>query len=286
MDLSIVIVSWNVKDLLKQNLKEIFKSKGDFSFEVFVVDNASQDGSAEMVKAEFPEVKLIANKENLGFAKANNQAIRLSNGRYILLLNPDMRVFPNTLKNMIDWMDKNPEIGVGGCHLVDSNDNTILQIRNFPSLFDQMAIILKLPHIFPRILNKYLMVDFDYSKDSIVPSIRGSFFMIRREVIDKIGMLDERFFIWFEEVDFCKRVYENGWKVGYNSNVKCLDFVGKSFAQVMNFKKQKMFTQSMLKYFKKWHPKWQYFILLSLRPIGLGITFLFDQFLKIKKRSI
>lgn len=268
MDLSIIIVSWNVKEILRENLKSIFQSSQNISFEVFVVDNNSSDGSVEMIRQEFPQVKLITNSENLGFAKANNQAIKKSQGRYILLYNPDMKCFEDSFENMVRWMDENKDIGVGGCRLVKESGEDFQHVRRYPKLWDQLAIVLKLPHIFPNILNKYLRSNFDYNKEAEVDSIRGSFFMIRREVIDKIGGLDERYFVWFEEVDYCRQTKEAGFKVMYTPITKCIDLKGKAFSQIPRGTTQKYFKDSMLKYFKKWQPKWQYYILKLAWPLG------------------
>lgn len=277
MDLSIIIVSWNVKDLLRENIKTIFEKTHGIEYEIFVVDNDSKDGSAQMVASEFPEVNLIANNFNGGFAKANNQAIAHAKGRYVLLLNPDMRVHDTTLHDMVQWMDKHPEAGLAGCHLIDEKGNTVPHVRRFPGIIDQAATVLKVPHLFPGILNRYMMTDFDYLEQSEVPSIRGSFFMIRKEVIEKIGGLDERYFIWFEEVDYCKQVIKAGWKVMYTPAIQCTDYIGKSFAQVMGLKKQKMFTESMVKYFNKWHAGPKAWLISGLRPIGLVLAWAYDR---------
>jgi GT2 family glycosyltransferase len=289
MDLSIIIVSWNVKEKLEECLRSIEKAihfsqeknkkEKKREFEVFVVDNASKDGSPHLVKERFPWVHLIVNETNLGFAKANNQALRLAQGRYVLLLNPDMRLFPDTLEEMILFMD-NPQrgkVGIAGCHLVDEKGKTIAQVRRFPTIFDQAAIVLKLPHLFPKLLDSYLRKDFDYNQEGRVDSIRGSFFMIRREVLEKIGLLDERFFLWFEEVDFCKRAKEAGYEIAYTPAAKCLDYVGQSFKQVAQYKKQKIFTESMLKYFKKWEPWPKWLVIALLRPIGLSLTWIAEK---------
>lgn len=283
MDLSIIIVSWNVKELLKKNLKEIFQNTKNIKFEIFVIDNNSQDKTVEMIKKEFPQVNLIVNNYNVGFAKANNQGIKKAKGKYILLLNPDMKVLDNTLENMVNWMNKNKNVGVSGCHLIDNNNRTISHVRKFPTLFDQLMIVLKIPHIFPKVLNKYLMKDFNYNKEVEVDSIRGAFFMIRREVIEKLKGLDERYFIWFEEVDYCKQIKNAGWKIIYTPTAKCIDYVGKSFSQVNRGITQKYFRDSMLKYFKKWHPIWQYWILKSAWTIGIFISFIGDK-LNFKSR--
>ncbi|MFA4942754.1 MAG: glycosyltransferase family 2 protein [Patescibacteria group bacterium] len=273
MDLSVIIVSWNVKEKLRDNLRALYNSKGDFSFEVFVIDNNSSDGSVEMVKADFPQVKLIANQSNLGFARACNQGIQESSGDFVLLLNPDMKVFSDTLFLMFSWMRDKNSATVAGCHLVDSEGKTVRQVRRFPTLRDQLAIVLKLPHLFKGITKKYLYSDFDYSQDQKVDSIRGSFFMISKRSYNQINpgklpLLDERYFIWFEEVDFCQQVYQLGGEVWYNSSARCEDYVGASFSQVKRGQTQLYFRSSMLKYFYKWRPCYEYLILwLAWLPI-------------------
>ncbi len=266
MDLSVVIVSWKVKDKLKENLNALFNSQGDFKFEVFVVDNNSSDGTVEMIKAEFPSVVLIANPDNRGFATANNQALGLASGNYILLLNPDMLVKPNTLAEALLWAKNNPQATVVGCKLVNGQGEIVKQIRRFPKFSDQLAVTLKLPHLFPRIVNKYLCSDFNYNEPAKVDSIRGAFFLINCENYKKISgreipLLDERYFIWFEEVDFCREVYKLGGEVWYTPVASCLDYVGQSFSQVKLRQKQKYVGDSMLKYFQKWEAEWKYKIL-------------------------
>jgi GT2 family glycosyltransferase len=266
MDLSVVIVSWKVKNKLKENLNALFNSQGDFKFEVFVVDNNSDDGSAEMIKNEFPSVMLIANSDNRGFAAANNQALELASGDYILLLNPDMQVNTDTLAKVLSWAKKNPQATVTGCKLVNNQGEIVKQIRQFPKFSDQLAITLKLPHLFPGIINKYLCSNFNYDESAKVDSIRGAFFLINRENYKKISgreipLFDERYFIWFEEVDFCREVYKLGGEVWYTPVASCLDYVGQSFKQVDRGKTQEYFSDSMLKYFQKWEAEWKFKIL-------------------------
>lgn len=282
MDLSIIIVSWKVKDKLKANLQALYASKGNFSFEVFVVDNNSGDGTAEMVKNDFPQVNLITNTENLGFAKANNQALREAKGDYLLLLNPDMLVNSDTLINSLTWARHNQQAVVSSCQLVTLQGEIIKHVRKFPTLFDQLMVILKVPHLFPGVLNNYLQSKFDYSKEAKVDSVRGAFFLINRHVWQELSTknypsLDEQYFIWFEEVDFCRQVYALGGEVWYFPNATCVDYVGASFGQVNINVKQGYFEDSMLKYFKKWHAAWQYYILKAAWPLG---RFLAEKFSK------
>jgi len=289
LDLRIIIVSWNVRDRLRECLRSIFDTTAGrpISLEVFVVDNASRDKSVEMVRKEFPQVHLIANAENRGFAAANNQAIRVTSDEvrvksapeFILLLNPDMRVLPGTLEGMVKFMrdKRNARVGVAGCHLVDEREQTVPHVRRFPRLLDQLATLTKFGRVAPRLLDRYLITNFDYSHEARVDSIRGSFFCIRRKLIEQIGPLDERFFIWFEEVDFCMRARQAGWHIAYTPSVRCVDYVGQSFKQVRLHRKQRMFTASMLKYFRKHRPAWEWAVLAAVRPLVLGAAWAFDQ---------
>jgi len=277
MDLSVIIVSWKVRERLLKNLEALYKSQGNFSWEVFVVDNDSGDGTVEAVQARFPEVKVIANDQNLGFAKANNQAIKQAQGDFILLLNPDMLVQTDSLEKMLGFMKSQPSAVVASARLYDESGKILKHVRKFPIWRDQALIILKLPHLFPACLNKYLQSDFDYNQAAAVDSVRGSFFMISRLAYKKISgqerpLLDERYFIWFEEVDFCRQVKKLGGEVWYTPLVSAIDGVGQSFKRVKTGQTQKYFRASMLSYFKKWEPRWQACFLSVLWPIGIGLA--------------
>lgn len=280
MDLSVIIVSWKVKERLEANLKALYKSQGNFTWEVFVVDNNSQDGTVEMIKKMWPSVKLIANTANLGFARANNLAIKQAKGEFILLLNPDMRVKANTLSAMLDFIKSKPQASVASCKLITENGEIIKHVRNFPKLLDQLIIILKLPHIFQGLLRRYLNSDFDYNQAARVESVRGSFFMMRNS--EPRPSLDERYFIWFEEVDFCREVYKSGGEVWYTPTAECYDYIGQSFKKVSRRVTQKYFADSMIKYFKKWEPRWQAIVLKILWPLGKFLAFIFGS---IKRRN-
>lgn len=277
MDVSLVTVTWNSAKFIGDQARSVYASEG-VTYEFFVVDNASSDDTVAIVERDFPQVRLMKNEVNRGFAAANNQAIRASIGRYVLLLNPDMRVAPDTIAKMVQHMDAHPEIGVLGPRLVDEQGNIMPHVRRFPRVSDQAAILLKLPHVVPTILDAYLQKDFDYSKDASVDSVRGSCFMIRREVIEKLGGLDERYFIWFEEVDYCMQVVRAGWKVAYTPTATCVDYVGRSFALVSGYRKQQYFTTSMVTYFRKWHPGWRSAVIATLRPCALAAAWVAEKF--------
>lgn len=283
MDFSVIIVSWNVKEQLAANLKSLLASAGA-SLEIIVVDNSSSDGSIEMLQNDFPDLRLIANNENLGFSRACNQGLKNVSGDTVVLLNPDMHVQSDTFANLKQWLRENPQADVCGIRLVDEKGSIVPQVRRFPSFKDQLAIVLKLPHLFPRILDSYLRQDFDYTSPAKVDSVRGAFFAIRRTAFERFGMLDERYFIWFEEVDYCRQVKEKGGQVWYTPAATATDFIGQSFDQVGRSLKQKYFRDSMLAYFKKWQPSWQ-LTLLRLAWMLARVFLVLGSLFKLRSRA-
>lgn len=284
MDFSIIIVSWNVKDKLRENLLSIFQASQKVTFEVIVIDNASSDGTEAMINSEFLDVKLISNQENVGFAKASNQGLTEAKGDFLILLNPDMKLQTDTLHNLKDWLEKNPQADVTGIKLVDDKNRLVPQVRKFPSVWDQLTIILKLPHIFPQLLSSYLQENFNYEQASKVNSIRGAFFVIRRTSLQRFGYFDERYFLWFEEVDYCHTVTKQGGEVWYTPVATAVDYIGQSFSQLPRAKKQIYFRNSMLAYFKKWGSPWQILVLSIAWEISEAIVQLGD-LLKIEPRA-
>ncbi len=283
MDLSIIIVNWKVKELVRQLLVSIFRYTQGLSFEVFVVDNHSEDGSAEMIKSEFPRVRLMANQENLGFARANNQALRASQGDFLLLLNPDTEVFDDSLVRMAAWLRKHPEIDLASGRVLNPDHSLQRTIRHFPTVFSQLMIILKLHHLWPasRPIRWYLATDFDYEKEQEVDQVIGAFFCFRRSVLEKIGFLDERFFLWYEEVDYCLRAKQAGLKIVYHPDFSIIHHGGESFARVFALRKQRYLNQSLLKYARR-HWGWgAYLLFLLVSPLSLVLAW-FVQILRIK----
>ncbi|MFA5029524.1 MAG: glycosyltransferase family 2 protein [Patescibacteria group bacterium] len=253
MDLSIVIVSWNVKELLNKCLTTISKNSAGLSWEIVLVDNASSDGTVETVRQKFPEVKLIANKQNLGFAKANNLALKEAQGEFILLLNPDTEVLSGSLEKCLAIIKDNPRIGILGCQLLNSDKSVQPSVRRFPRLWPILLLFLKLPKFFSfKSVNRYLAKDFDYQKEQTVDQVMGAFMLLPKRVIGEIGPLDERFFIWFEEVDFCRRARQKGYQVFYTPQAQIIHHGGQSFSQQGVINKQWQFFKSAWLYFKKY----------------------------------
>lgn len=257
IDVSIVIVSWKVRELLKKCLESINSSRGDLQLEIFVVDNASNDGTVEMVKHYFPDVILIANHENAGFAKANNAALKRARGEYVLLLNPDTEIYGDTLIKSLEYMKRHSLCGALGPKMIYPDGRLQPSVRRFPKLWPIILMLLKIPKILPNLksIDNYLAKDFDYSREQVVDQIMGAYIFIPKAVLDKVGHLDERFFIWFEEVDFCRRLKSAGYEVRYSPDISIIHHGGKSFAQQALISNQKMFFMSALKYFLKYAGK-------------------------------
>jgi len=288
--ISLIIPSFNTREILQNNLESLFKLTCRFSFEVIVVENGSSDGSAKMVREEFPQVELIQNDWNSGFAHACNQGLRMAQGEVLILLNADMVVQPafahgelrrgeeGTLEKVFETLVERKEIGVLGVKLLKEDNSILSSVRRDPDFWSQLAILLKLPHLFPKISDNYLFKDFDYQKSAEVEQVRGSFFAFRRDVLDKVGFLDEKnFFFWFEEVDFCRRVRQAGFKVWYEAEVSCVDLIGQSIKKVFSLrKKQAIFSRSLMNYFFKWQPWWQGAIFFCLRPLVIIGGFFVD----------
>jgi GT2 family glycosyltransferase len=268
--LSIIIVSLNVRELLHANLMRLLSLSEEVTAEIFVVDNASQDGTVEMVRKEFPQLHCIANDRNTGFGYACNQGMREAKGDVILLLNPDMLVEAGALAHTVQTLESRQDMGVMGIHLLTKDGLTMPSVRRNPSFLDQLAIISKVAKLFPQVLNHYLATDFTYEISQTTEQVRGSFFAFRRDVYEKVGEFDsKRFFVWFEEVDYCMRAKKAGYIIWYSAEATAQDYVGRTFVQQGAFIKQVRFSRSMVRYFAKWHPQWQVVILALFVPWAL-----------------
>jgi hypothetical protein len=282
IDLSIVIVSWNVRDLLHQSLRSIYRETKHSNIEVFVVDNNSHDGSVTMVRANFPGVYLIANPTNVGFAAANNQAIKHAHGRYVLLLNPDTLIIEDALDQSIIWMDNHTSVGIMGCRLLNPDRTPQPSVRRFPTISAMSLTLLKLHRLFPRTttLGRYLMSDFDYTRTQSVDQVMGAYFLIRRAALNQIGLLDEGYFIWFEEVDYCARAKKLGWPVIYFPGVSIVHYFGQSFRQVLSWRKQIILNNSLFRYFTKHGTPRDRLIICLLYLPSLIVSFIIQPFRK------
>ncbi|KKQ27287.1 MAG: Glycosyl transferase family 2 [Candidatus Magasanikbacteria bacterium GW2011_GWC2_37_14] len=279
MDLSVITVTWNSEDFIEKQIKSVVLGCKNIEFEQIVVDNASKDKTTEFVE-KYPSVVLIKSLENLGFGAGNNQGAKISNGEFLLFLNADNQVAEGSLDKMVEWMRNNPKVGLASCKLLDQfgKFNEDAKPRRFPKVWEMVALIFKIPHLMPQILDNYYMKDFDPEKEQEVPSVRGSFMIVRRDVYEKLGWaFDPRYFIWFEDVDTCREVWQAGYKVMYTPIISCIDFVGQSFKKRATYWKQKNFTKSMLQYFQKWEPMHKWIWIWLTRPFGLVLAWLNDK---------
>lgn len=310
MDISIITIAYkNSPEVLRACFESVAKSEG-VSWEFIVVDNAGDAQTITQVSSVIPRATCIINNENKGFAAATNQALKIAKGRYILMLNPDTSFASNVLASMVAHMDAAPDVGVGSSVIRYPDGKLQESIRRFPTLKDQLCILLKIPHILRRnnLLDSYMMRDKNPLLTQDVDSIMGAFMWIRREVIgdpsvnavlpppsqssggtsqdDKqVGLFDERYFIWFEEVDYCKMVVDAGWKVRHFADVEIVHHKGVSFSTVGFLRKQKWIRQSMRKYFWKHEGFSAWFTLWILAPVFILLSYVGVVALSLKKRG-
>jgi len=230
--LSICIVNWNTRELLRACLQSIYRYPPNAPFEVIVVDNASSDGSADMVRTEFPQAVLIANAENLGYARGNNQAIQQAQGEYILLLNPDTEVFPDTLNCALAFLAAHPEAGAIGAKQLFPDGRVQSSVRGFPTPANLLWEVSGLARLFPRALGGYRMRAFTYDRVAEVDQPMATFLMARRAVVEQVGLMDEAFPLFFNDVDWCYRIKQAGWRIYFVPEVQILHYGGASTRQV------------------------------------------------------
>jgi GT2 family glycosyltransferase len=257
MDLSVVIVGWNARHYLELCLKSLADAPPRRSMEVLVVDNASSDGSAEMIKAQFPWVKLIRSEENLGFAKGNNVAIRQCQGRYIALVNPDVIVFSGCLDTLADFLDQNPKVGNVGPRVLNPDMTLQSTCRRFPTLWNNFCSATGLATQFKN--SKFFagehMFYFPHDRTLPVDVLVGCFSMIRRETFDEVGLLDENLFMYGDDVDWCRRAWKAGWQVVFFPGAGAIHDRGKITAPYpVRFAVAQQ--RSILYYWRKHHGFW------------------------------
>jgi hypothetical protein len=250
IDLSIIIVNWNTRDLLAQCLASIYAHPPDGTFEIFVVDNASSDGSAQMVQKQFPSVRSIPNEENVGFARANNQAIRMSSGRHVLLLNPDTKILPDALQTLLTFIEEHPEAGAIGPMVLNPDLSLQSSCDPMPTLGREFWRLMHLDRLLA--LSVYHEELWDPSLPRTVDVIQGNCMLIRQEALLDVGLLDETYFMFTEEVDFCYRLLQKNWQIYWVPQAQLIHYGGQSTRQAA----QEMFIElyrSKLLFFRKNH---------------------------------
>jgi GT2 family glycosyltransferase len=266
-EISVVIVGWNARHYLELCLDSLAKAPPQRSMEVFVVDNASSDGSSEMIEAQFPWVKLIKSSENLGFAKGNNVAIRQCVGRYVALVNPDVIVFPGCLDALADFLDQNPRVGNVGPRVFNPDMTQQSTCRRFPTLWNNFCSASRLESLFkgkPFFAGEHMLY-FPHDRTLPVDVIVGCFSMIRRETLDEVGLLDEGLFMYGDDVDWCRRAWNAGWECTFYPGARAIHDRGKTTASFpVRFAVAQQ--RSILHYWTKHHTFWG---VLGIRTIML-----------------
>jgi GT2 family glycosyltransferase len=253
---SIIIVSWNTRDYLNQCLESLTPAVCRHPMEIIVVDNASSDGSPELVESRFPRVRLIRNQVNLGFAKANNLGTAASSGRYVCLINSDVKVLPDCISRLVDYSEQHPDVGMAGPRIIGADGKLQRSCRGFPTLWNMLCRALALDTIFPR--RKWLTgYSLSYwSQDCIrqVDILTGCFWLIRRETLARVGLLDESFFMYGEDMDWCKRFRLGGSKVVFVPLAEAIHYGGASSSNSpIRFYIEKQ--RADLQYWKKHHSR-------------------------------
>ncbi len=231
-DLSVVIVNWNAKKYIDQCLRSILDSDCVEDMQIVVVDNGSTDGSVELISNKYKQITLICTNENLGFARGNNVGIRQCHGDYLLLINSDVEVRPDTISTIIDYMEKHDEVGMVGPRIVGVDGRVQRSWMGFPSLWNMFCRAVLLDTVFPQVklFNGFMRTYLQHDAITEVDIINGCFWAVRRKALDQVGFLDDGFFMYAEDMDWCKRFHAAGWKVVYFPRAEALHYGGASSA--------------------------------------------------------
>jgi N-acetylglucosaminyl-diphospho-decaprenol L-rhamnosyltransferase len=248
MDLSIVVVSWNTRDLLRSCLQSIRETAAELDHEVIVVDNASSDGSAEMVSREFPDALLIVNTRNVGFAGANNQAIVVGKGDFVLLLNSDAVLLPGAALELVRYLRRRPEAAVAGAQLLNPDRSFQWSYADFPSFGGELLLATKLAGFVRPAYPSY--PESSSQAERSVDWVSGACMMVRRSAIRQVGLLDDGYFMYTEETDWCYRMRQSGWSVGYVPQARVLHWGGQSASAAPERKRSQVY-RSKWRFFQK-----------------------------------
>ncbi len=255
--LSVVIVSWNVRELLQRALSSLYTSwsrseQAAEALEIIVVDNGSHDGTVAMVRERFPSVRLIANRENRGFTGGNNQGIRVARAPLLFLLNPDTEVLDDALVRLLTYLEREPRVGLVGPQLLNPDGTVQSSRRRFPSLPVLFLESTWLQAVGRPWLRRYYVDDRSSHVEQRVDWVTGAAMMVRRSVLDEVGLFDEGFFMYSEELDLCRRIRAAGWEIAYLPTAKVIHYVGKSSEQVVAAR-HIHFQTSKVRYARKYH---------------------------------
>jgi GT2 family glycosyltransferase len=281
MDLSVIIVNYNVKYFLENTIRSVKETVRDLSYEIIVVDNASKDGSMELITSKFSDVNYIYNESNLGFAKANNQALKIAKGKYILILNPDTIVKEKSIDMLIDYLKKHPETGLATCKIIGPEGTLDASChRSFPTIWNSFCHLSGLSRLFPnsKLFASYNLLYLKDDRIAEVDAVSGSFMLFSREIIEKGIFMPEDYFMYGEDIDFCYQIKKQGYKIEYVPIADIIHYRGQS-SKKDKIKLRKYFFESMKIFVKKnYTSKYSFFY-----KFILDITIMFSYLISIAK---
>jgi GT2 family glycosyltransferase len=261
IDLSVIIVSWNAKDCLIGCLRSLLPELSFCRSEIIVVDNASTDGTAREIAEHFPQTIIIQNEHNIGFARANNLAIARAQGKWLCLMNPDVLILKGCIQNLCNYLAEHQEVGIAGPKVLNSDGHAQRSAMGFPSIWNSLCRALALDSLFPKIafLNGFLMRHFQFDRIASVDVLNGCFWIVARNALEQVGVLDERFFMYAEDIDWCRRFHQKGYKVIFLPTAEIIHYGGKSSSQdPLRFYVEKQ--RANLQYLRKYHSAPVYWI--------------------------
>ena len=248
----VIIVSWNVKGDLARCLASLEREReAGADFGATVIDNGSHDGSAQLVRQQFPQVRLIALDKNIGFAAAGNLGAREAEGDYLLFLNPDVEIAAGFFSDLERAFIHHPKAGIIGGHIFNPDGTTQASVRGFPDLWVGLLEATKMLGRFSWLASRYLLPKFDYAVSQEVEQVMGACFAVRRQAWKQLNGFDEKFFVWFEEVDFCQRARQQGYEVWYETHLNLVHLGGQSFSQLSYTQRHRYFMRSLVHYLHK-----------------------------------
>jgi GT2 family glycosyltransferase len=281
---SVVIVSWNAKDYLRKCLLSLSSGVCHFPMEIIVVDNASSDGSPDCVEFEFPHVRLIRNTENMGFAKANNIGVSFCSGNYLCFINSDVEVLPDCISHLVEYCEKHPEAGMVGPLIIGGDGQLQRSCRGFPSFGNMFCRALALDKVFKnyKLFTGYSLSHWPQDTVLSVDILTGCFWLVRRRAMEQVGLLDEDFFIYGEDMDWCKRFWEKDWQVVFVPSAKAIHYGGASSSNApLRFYIERQ--KADLQYWKKHHSEFavEFYLLITclhmlVRLVGYSFLLLFN----------
>jgi GT2 family glycosyltransferase len=255
VDVSIIILNYNDKEYLKGCLQSLDCCSKSRHVEIIVSDNASTDGSIEMVESEFPHVRLLKNNENLGFTKGNNVGIRASTGRYVFLLNSDIKILDGCIDAMAQFLDDHPDVGIAGPRVLNRDMTHQSTCRRYPTLWSNFCQLTGLSKSFrgSRFFSGEHMFFFKGDREADVEVLVGCFSALRRKAIDQVGMLDENFYMYGDDLDWCRRLREGGWRVVFHPGGQAIHYIGTSTTKKDPVRYALLQQQSVIRYWRKYH---------------------------------